>query len=61
MVKGEDSEGHEFESLRWMDIFHINLLFVCLKRPKINEKEAEDGPVNKHMNQPELATVCSVG
>ena len=30
-----------------MDIFHINVLYiciVCLKRPKINEKEAKDGP-----------------
>ena len=30
----------------WMDIFHINLCkicIVCLKRQKINEKEAEDG------------------
>ena len=35
-----------------MDIFHIYLLKncnnVCLKRPKINEKEAGVGPFKKH-------------
>ena len=37
----------------WMDIFNIHLLyklyclFVCLKRPKINEKEAGRGPFKK--------------
>jgi len=34
-----------------MDIFNINLLeicFVCLKRPKINEKEADIIKQTKH-------------
>ena len=34
----------------WMDIFHIYLLWncvVCLKRPKINQKEAGVGPFLK--------------
>ena len=30
--------------------FHIDL-FVCLKRLKINEKEAGDGPFKKHKNK----------
>ena len=33
-----------------MDIFTLffsKICFVCLKRPKINEKEAEDGPFKK--------------
>ena len=31
----------------WMDIFHISCKNsnVCLKRPKIDEKEAGDGPI----------------
>ena len=34
----------------WMDIFHIDLsinCIVCLKRPKINEKETGFGPLKK--------------
>ena len=53
VVMGGDSrsEGHGFESRRRIldvhDIFHIDLLkncIVCLKRLKINEKEAGVGP-----------------
>ena len=53
MVENSRSEGCGFESnaIYWMDIFHINLLYncidVCLKRPKINEKEAGDGSFKK--------------
>ena len=50
MIKGGDlkSEGHEFES-RALDTgrkfftFFCKICIVCLKRQKINEKEAEDG------------------
>ena len=49
VVMGRDSrsKGRGFESWRRMDIFPIYLLCVCnvcLKRPKINEKEAGVGP-----------------
>ena len=50
MNKGGDlkSEGHDFES-RALDTgrifftFFCKICIVCLKRQKINEKEAEDG------------------
>ena len=50
MVENSRSEGCGFESntIYWMD---INLLYncidVCLKGPKINEKEAGDGSFKK--------------
>ena len=54
MVKEEDSrsEGCEFEfrARYWMDFFTIiccKICITCLKRQKINEKEAEDGPFLK--------------
>ena len=54
MVMGDDSrlKGCGFESCRHIldghDLFHIDLLkncFVCLKRLKINEKEAGLGSI----------------
>ena len=60
MVKEEDSrsEGCEFEfrARYWMDFFTIiccKICITCLKRQKINEKEAEDGPF--------LKVVCFAG
>ena len=54
MVMGDDScsrvVGSNPGTVYWMDIFHIYLLQncnVCLKRPKINEKEAGVGPLKK--------------
>ena len=55
MVMGGDSrsKGHVLESRRWMDIWTFFTLIcgknciVCLKRPKINEKEAGVGPFLK--------------
>ena len=55
VVMGDDScsKGHMFESRRCildghLDNFHIDLLYIniviCLKRPKINRKEAGAGP-----------------
>ena len=35
-----------------MDIFTViccKICIVCLKRPKVNEKEAEDGPFKKRV------------
>ena len=56
MVKEEDSrsEGCEFEfrARYWMDFFTIiccKICITCLKRQKINEKEAEDGPFLKKL------------
>ena len=48
------SKGRGFESrpVYWMDIFHIfccKNCNVCLKRPKINEKEAGVGPFLKKL------------
>ena len=51
MGDGSCSRGCEFESrhqLQWMDIFSqkfVGLGIVCLKGPKINEKEAGNGPI----------------
>ena len=42
--------GSNPSAIYWMDIFHIDLLknyIVCLKRPKINKKEAGVGPFLK--------------
>ena len=55
VVMGGDSrsEGHGFESstIYWMDIFShifvVKICNVCLKRPKINKKEARIGPFFK--------------
>ena len=56
MVMGGDScsEGRGIESWhRILDghffthIFVVKICNVCLKRPKINEKEAEVGPLKK--------------
>ena len=52
MVIGDDSctEGHGFESWRHILDGHLNIFshckncIVCLKRPKINEKDAGVGP-----------------
>ena len=51
VVKGGDllSEGHEFESCRrildghFVALICCKICIACLKRPQINEKEAEDG------------------
>ena len=52
MVMGGDSrsKGCGFESQRWMDMTFFTLIccnncIVCLKRPKINEKEAGVCPI----------------
>ena len=48
VVKGGDSqsEGHKFESLDgFFTLICCKICVNCLKRPKINEKEAEDGPL----------------
>ena len=50
------SKGHGFES--WHHILDGHFFTyicckncnICLKRPKINEKEAEVGPLNKKKN-----------
>ena len=54
MVMGGDSrsKGCGFESQRWMDMTFFTLIccnncIVCLKSPKINEKEARVGPFFK--------------
>ena len=46
VVMGGDSrsEGHGFESRHRIHIFVVKICNVCLKRPKINEKEARIGP-----------------
>ena len=51
MVKGGDllSESCQFQYRHWILDAHFNIylfqnLIFCLKRPKIIEKEAEDGP-----------------
>ena len=58
MVMGGDSrsKGRGFESQRWILDGHFFTLIccknciVCLKRPKINEKEARVGPfLKKHL------------
>ena len=40
--------GSNPSTVYWMDIFSrifvVKICKVCLKRPKINEKEAENGP-----------------
>ena len=57
MVMGGDSrsKGCGFESQRWMDMTFFTLIccnncIVCLKSPKINEKEARVGPFLKKTN-----------
>ena len=43
-----------------MDIFHINydkVCIVCLKRPKINEKEADDGQFKNNWKENETAKI----
>ena len=55
MVMGGDSysEGRGFESRyrildgHFLHIFAVKICNVCLKRPKINEKEAGVGPIFK--------------
>ena len=55
-------KGHRFESWRrkldgHLDIFYIDLLkkcIVCLKRLKINEKEAGVGPFFNNERQKEI-------
>ena len=57
MVMGGDScsEGRGFESEHrildehFLHIFVVKICNVCLKRPKINEKEAEVGPFLKRI------------
>ena len=55
VVMGGDShsEGHGFESRYYIldghfsHIFVVKICNVCLKRPKINKKEAGVGPLKK--------------
>ena len=58
MVMGDDScsRGRGFKSQHrilegnFLHIFVVKIeLFVCLKRPKINEKEAGYGPFKKNI------------
>ena len=60
MVMGGDScsEGRGFESHCHILDGHFFTLICCkivlmfvLKRPKINEKEADDGPFKKHFSK----------
>ena len=61
MVIGGDScpDGHGFKSRRHLldvhlDILHIDCknCIVCLKNPKVNEKETGDGPLKQQDKVP---------
>ena len=52
MVMGDDSCSRSRGFVNWMDMIFLRLIcckkcIVCLKRPKINEKEAGVGPFFK--------------
>ena len=44
--RGLESQHHILDG-HFSHIFVVNICNVCLKRPKINEKEAGDGPFKK--------------
>ena len=62
VVMGGDSRpkvmGSNSSTIYWIDIlshiFVVKICNVCLKRPKINKKEAGVGPFKKHLDAVEL-------
>ena len=60
------SEGREFESWHhildghFLTIFVVKICNICLKRPKVNEKEAGVGPFKKRKKKHALQAVSTV-